>query len=74
MQPETIILWTFAGCLVFILVVAGVADIYEHWNKCRHNWTKWSTPEKPEMRYAPSYGYQTRCCKNCNQFERRDIK
>ena len=74
MQPETFILWLGAITVGGIIVVVGVHDLYTHWNKCRHNWTKWSTPEKPEMSYAPSYGYQTRCCKTCNQFERRDIK
>lgn len=74
MQPETFILWTFAGCLVCILVIAVVVDTYEHWNKCRHKWTAWSTPEKPETHYyAPNYAYQTRCCIHCNQFEKRDI-
>lgn len=74
MQPETFILWTFAGCLVCILVIAVVVDTYEHWNKCRHKWTAWSTPEKPEPNYyKPTYPYQTRCCINCNQFEKRDI-
>lgn len=74
MQPETFMLWIFVGFITCALVVAGIVDAYQHWNECRHDWTKWSTPEKPEMSYAPSYGYQTRCCKKCNQFERRDIK
>jgi hypothetical protein len=75
MQPETFMLWSFVGFIVCAAVIAGLIDIYEHWNKCRHDWTKWSTPEKPETNYyAPSYGQQTKCCKKCNQFEIRQIK
>jgi len=76
MQPETFLLCSFVGCITCAVVVAVMIDIYEHWNKCRHDWTMWSTPEKPETNHwAPqSYGYQTRCCIRCNEFEKRDIK
>ena len=75
MQPEYFILWVFAGVFGTMVIVVGIQDLYKHWNKCRHNWTAWSTPEKPETNYyAPSYGYQTRCCKICNEFEIRQIK
>jgi hypothetical protein len=76
MQPETFMLWSFVGFIVCAAVIAGLIDIYEHWNKCRHKWTAWSTPEKPEVNHwvPQGYSYQTRCCKMCNQFEKRDIK
>jgi hypothetical protein len=74
MQPETAILWAMVISVVGALIVVGVADLHEHWNKCRHKWTTWSTPEKPETNHIPSYGQQTRCCKTCNQWEIRQIK
>lgn len=75
MQPETFMLWIFAGCLACVIVIGIMADTYEHWNKCRHKWTTWSTPEKPETNYyMPVSAYQTRCCIHCNQFEKREIK
>lgn len=74
MQPEIFMLWIFVGCITCALIIGGIIDTYEHWNKCRHDWTKWSMPEKPDMSYAPSYGQQTKCCKKCNQVEIRQIK
>lgn len=74
MQPEIFMLWIFVGAIACALILGGIIDAYEHWNKCRHKWTAWSTPEKPETPYyKPTYGYQTRRCIHCNQFEKRDI-
>jgi hypothetical protein len=75
MQPETFMVWIFGGTVGCALAITLIIDVYQHWNKCRHDWTKWSTPEKPETNgYMPAYAYQTRYCKTCNQFEKREIK
>jgi hypothetical protein len=63
------------GSIACALFVVAIQDIYKYWDQCRHDWTNWSTPEKPEVNYyTPTYAYQTRCCKKCNEFEKREIK
>lgn len=76
MQPETMLLWMLVFSVGASVLVLCVVDIYSHWNKCRHDWTKWHDPEKPEPNHwmPQSYAYQTRYCKKCNQFERREVK
>ena len=74
MSPEILFMWVIVACGVGTTIVMVIVDLFKYKGQCRHDWSTWSTPEKPEMSYAPSYGQQTKYCKKCNQVEIRQIK